>query len=443
MKSVNGALKFNGISKLSAFEISNKLRNNELKLEDVINHFIDRIKNYNHSLKVFKFFDEKIIFDELDFYNGFQKKSSNLLGIPIGVKDIFNTIHMTNSMGSKIYEKYLPGNDARVVFDTRRNGGIIFGKTYSSEFAVHNPAPTKNPWDLKLSPGTSSAGSAVAVATRMVPITIGSQTAGSIIRPASYCGIIGYKPTFGTISRTGVLKTADTLDTIGFFSNYMDDIMMIFNSVRQKGQNYPIINKKMDKISNKFKEKKRIGILIGPKSQNISSNLLNSFEKFINNSKNKNFIFEKFRLSKFFDDAHKYHNILYSKSLSYYLMSEFNNQPRKFSKSLTKMILQGQKFSLSDYKKALNYQRKLIIEIEKIFNKYDFLIDLSTFSSAPIYNSNGIEDHNLIWTMGHIPSISLPVIKNQDGMPVGVQINSKRYNDYELLRLSKFLHEEI
>ena len=188
-----------------------------------------------------------------------KNKKLPLYGIPVGIKDIFNTYDAPNSFGSEIYKSYLPGNDARIVFDIRDKGGIVFGKTYSSEFAVHNPTPTLHPIDKKLSPGTSSAGSAVAVAKKMVPIAIGSQTAGSIIRPASYCGVLGFKPTFGTIARTGVLKTADTLDTIGFFSNYTDDIELIFNSVRQKGRNYPHIKNNFYTKKNNF-QKTRIRI---------------------------------------------------------------------------------------------------------------------------------------------------------------------------------------
>ena len=442
MKSINGALKFTGVCKLSAFEIVNKLQKRELKLENVVNEFLIRIKIYNKFLKVFKFFDEKMILDQIKFLKNNKTKSNNLMGIPVAVKDIFNTFCMPNSMGTKIYDQYYPGNDARVVFDIKRNSGLVFGKTYSSEFAVHNPAPTRNPWNLKLSPGTSSSGSAVAVATRMVPISIGTQTAGSIIRPASYCGVIGYKPTFGTISRTGVLKTADTLDTIGFFSNYIEDLQMIFDSTRQKGLNYPITNKKIDKVKSNLKRKKKIGILIGPKTKNANSSLLSSLEKIIKNTKNNNLVFEEYKLSNFFNDAHYFHKVLYTKSLSYYLKNEFKDNQEKLSKSLSNMILYGKELSLSDYQKAIDYQKKLILKLDKIFNKYDFLIDLSTFSSAPNYNSNGIEDHNLIWTMGHIPSISLPIIKDNKGLPVGVQLNSKRYNDYELLEISKFFYEK-
>ena len=426
----------NKITNLKAFEIINKIEKKHLTSDEVIKAFVENIIIKNKRYQVFNNFKKKTIFAQLKN----QKKTNLLLkGIPIGIKDIFNTIEHTNTMGSKIYKNYNPGNDARVVSDIRKQGGIIMGKTFSSEFAVHEPTLTKNPYNTNFSPGTSSAGSAVAVALNMVPIAIGSQTAGSIVRPASYCGVYGFKPTYGTIARTGALKTTDTLDSIGFFANCIEDLNLIYDVVRQRGHNYPLINKNLDlkRIDNQRKNLYKVGIVKGPKSNLISKSLEKKFQEVVYKN-DKKIKYTNINLKKIFNKAHSHHYIIYSKCLSYYLKDEIDKYPQKISNNLLKMIKDGEKISLDQYEFSLEYQKMIIKKIDDIFNTVDFLIDLSTFTIAPKFGENGLPDHNLIWTMSHIPSISLPLIKDRFNMPVGIQVNSKKFNDYELLNFCKY-----
>ena len=154
--------------------------------------------------------------------------------VPVGIKDIYNTERLPTEMGSSIYKNFFSGNDARVVTNLKREGCIIFCKTVTAEFAVHHPGPTKNAYSAKHICGTSSSGSAVAVSTGMLPFALGSQTAASTIRPAAYNGIYGYKPSFGVIPRTGILKTLDTLDHVTFFSRSSKDLKIIFDTLRVK-----------------------------------------------------------------------------------------------------------------------------------------------------------------------------------------------------------------
>ncbi|MEK6857253.1 MAG: amidase, partial [Nanoarchaeota archaeon] len=182
--------------------------------------------NKNNAIQTAEYIDNKI------------KEGSNvgmLCGIPVAIKDIFNTLDFPTQHGSSIRKGYTPGNDARVVFRLKQENGIIIGKTVTAEFGVHYPGPTVNPHDFKHSPGTSSSGSAAAVASFMVPLALGSQTAGSTLRPASYCGIYGFKPSFGLIPRTGMLKTTDTLDNVGLMARTIDDLELLFDVVRVSG----------------------------------------------------------------------------------------------------------------------------------------------------------------------------------------------------------------
>ncbi len=169
------------------------------------------------------------------------KKKSIFFSIPFGVKDIFNTKFLKTEFGSIIFKNFFPGNNCRLVDIINSKQGIIFCKTTTAEFAVHYfpERKTLNPFNKNHITGTSSAGSAVAVACGALPVSLATQTAGSIIRPASFCGVIGFKPSFGALDRTGVLKTADTLDTVGLFSSDINGLKKIFTNLIQFSNQYP------------------------------------------------------------------------------------------------------------------------------------------------------------------------------------------------------------
>jgi len=173
------------------------------------------------------------------FKLGEQSNKKSLANLVVSVKDNINTLGHRTSFGSSLFKEYRPGNDARVVDSLRREGALIAGKVECAEFAVHTPGLARNPRDPRLSPGTSSGGSAASVANESADLSIGTQALGSIIKPASFCGVIGFKPSFGLIPRTGVLRTADTLDTVGFFSKSISIIQKAFEATRVKGADYP------------------------------------------------------------------------------------------------------------------------------------------------------------------------------------------------------------
>ncbi len=229
-------------------DILRKYRNNEFDIIEWNKSFISVIKRKDKLIKSWAYFDEELWLKNLNFVlEKHPRQHDKLLGIPVGIKDIFNTIDMPTCMGSPLWKGFTPGNDARVVHNIKFQGGIIAGKTVTAEFAVHSPNETRNPRDVNYSPGTSSSGSAASVASGMIPLAIGTQTAGSIIRPASYCGIYGFKPSFGTLPRTGMLKTTDSLDCVGLFATNIDDCKLLFEVMRVKGLDYPYVHQYLEK----------------------------------------------------------------------------------------------------------------------------------------------------------------------------------------------------
>lgn len=258
---------------LSASEFLKLKARGQISTREYVSSCLDRISEVDGVLHAWEAHDRTLIEERISVIEGREempdRMSVSMAGVPVGVKDIFNTYDYPTGMGSEIMKGYTPGNDARVVSNIRLEDGIVMGKTVTAEFAVHHPGPTLNPHDLTRTPGTSSGGSAAAVASMMVPVALATQTGGSCIRPASYCGVHGFKPSFGLLPRTGILKTTDTLDSIGIVSRAVDDLELMFEVLRVHGHNYPISEQALnDPLRRTVKDRPwRVGVVRGPKSQ--------------------------------------------------------------------------------------------------------------------------------------------------------------------------------
>jgi Asp-tRNA(Asn)/Glu-tRNA(Gln) amidotransferase A subunit family amidase len=432
--------------KIPAFELIFLYQQSKIKPSEYLESLISRIEKLNPILKTWVHLDNKRIFEKtikLDAKQNF-KNLKPLFGIPIGIKDVFNTWDFPTEMGSKYWKGFTPGNDARVVHDIRMDDGIVLGKTDCSEFSVHSLGTSKNPYDDQRTPGTSSSGSAVAVSTFMVPISLGSQTAGSIIRPASYCGIYGFKPSYGLIPRTGMLKTTDTLDHIGFFSRNPLDLELIFNSVRVKGRDYPLSESALNDtnrqtVNNRPWKIKFIKTQVWEKAEEYTKNLTRNFIARL--SQFDDFEIEEFSLPDSFNDAHKHHEILYKRSLYYYFKDELQNK-ENVSDDFFTFASAGSKITQEEFEKSTSYQSKLRLLLDNLFNDFDIIITYSTAGVAPMLNEKENEDTSLIWTMCGTPSASIPALKTSDNLPLGIQVVSRRFNDYLLLNFIKLLKEK-
>ena len=220
--------------KLSARTIVSLIRNKKLKSTEVMEALIGLSNQFDDKLKVWETFDPQLALEnsksiDSNIAKGLDEYS--LLGVPVGIKDIIYTKDQLTTFGSKIYSQFIPKYDATVVRLLKQAGSVIMGKTVTTEFAYMDPPPTLNPWDSECTPGGSSSGSAVGVASGIFPIALGTQTAGSVVRPAAYNGVVGLKPTFGLISRYGIMPFAWSLDTVGVFARWVDDVIMLFEQL--------------------------------------------------------------------------------------------------------------------------------------------------------------------------------------------------------------------
>ena len=206
------------IISLSLEQLATKIKDAQLSSVDVCKAFIERIEKYEKDIKAWAHFDKKVLLEkaeEADEHRRSGKPLGSLHGVPVAVKDIIGTIDMPTECGTVIRKGKSYSQNAEIIDMLHSAGALVMGKTATSELAFLGPSDTTNPHDNSRTPGGSSSGSAAAVASFMAPVSIGSQTGGSIIRPASYCGVVGYKPTYGLISRNGVLRTSYNLDHMG------------------------------------------------------------------------------------------------------------------------------------------------------------------------------------------------------------------------------------
>ncbi len=419
------------------FSILKKLKNQNTK--KIKKFFSGYIKNYIKLDKRFNFNEEinkKYIFNQLKNIK-FQNKPLKYL--PIGIKDNINTKILSTNFGLKNKKKFKIGNNARVVDKIIENGGIVFSKTKCAEFAVHHIGKkfNRNPYNNNHIAGTSSTGSAISVSVDALPITIGTQTAGSIIRPASFCGVYGFKPTYGAIDRTGILKTNDLFDTVGLLSKEIKLISLLFKTLIDCSTDYPWTKKY---FLNYKKYKKKNTLKIGYFDENFkiygeaSKDVKIFYNIIINLLKNK-FHLKKFNINKM-NDLHKLHEIAYNKSLSYYIKNYSKNKS-SISKALRKITLKGEKITTKRYnltiKKIFNYKKL----IKNQLSKFDYLIIPSTFTRAPKINNSEKKDSSLIWTTLGVPCITIPVEISKEKLPYGLMIVTNDYNDLSLLDISK------
>ncbi|MEK9976188.1 MAG: amidase, partial [Pelagibacteraceae bacterium] len=320
---------------LKVEELVEKIKNAQITSVELCQLYIDRINKFEKDIKAWAHFDKKLLLEkaaEADEHRRLGKPLGPLHGIPVAVKDIVGTLDMPTECGTVIRKGKSYSQNAEIIELLISAGAIVMGKTATAELAYLGPAKTTNPHDYSRTPGGSSSGSAASVASFMAPLSVGSQTGGSIIRPASYCGVVGYKPTYGLISRNGVLKTSEKLDHVGVFGRSVEDVALLAKTLIKKD--------KLDTASvhysaeNMLNETKK-GPLFEPKFifyktdywKLVEKKSRESFEYFIKSFK-KNI--EVFDTPSYFKDIHKYHQIIYDTDLA----NNFSLYFKKYKKKL-------------------------------------------------------------------------------------------------------------
>ena len=435
------------ITSLSATELVGKLRTGDISSVDLCKTYIKRIDKYEKDVKAWAFFDKKVLLEkaeEADDYRKSGKPIGLLHGLPVAVKDIVGTLDMPTECGTVFRKKMSSSQDAEVVNLLKTAGAIIMGKTETAELAYIHPAKTRNPHDYTRTPGGSSSGSAAAIAAHMTHLSIGSQTGGSIIRPASYCGVVGYKPSYGLISRSGVLKTSEKLDTIGVFGKTVEDVALLAKTLIKKDLYDPAtIHFAADDMLEVCKK----GPIFEPKFifyktdkwKNIDKESQKAFEFLIKNFK-KNI--EVFDTPSYFKDIPGYHQIIHETDLANNFQVYYKKDKNKLSKEMRDAIGRGMKYSAKEYTDAIDFMKQSYESYKEVFEDYHGVITPSSSGVADKgLTSTGSADFQKIWTYLGLPTISLPLLTGENNLPLGVQLVGNKLDDLRFLGTANWLQK--
>ena len=436
------------IFSLSLEELAKKIKDAQLTSVEVCEKYIERIDKFEKDVKAWAHFDKKVLLEkatEADDHRRSGKPVGPLHGVPIAVKDIIGTVDMPTECGTVIRKGKSYSQNAEIIDLLHASGAIVMGKTATSELAYLGPPATTNPHDKDRTPGGSSSGSAATVASFMAPASIGSQTGGSVIRPASYCGVVGYKPSYGLISRNGVLRTSYSLDQIGMFGRKVEDVAMLAKVLIKKDKYDPAtIHYSTENILTETKK----GPIFEPKFifyktdhwKIIDKKSRESFEYFIKSFK-KNI--EIFDTPSYFKDIHKYQQIIHETDLANNFSVYFQKFKKKLSKYMQDAISNGNKYTAKEYAEAIDFMKRSYESYEEVFEDYHGVLSPSSPGVAPKgLKSTGTAEFNKVWSYLGTPCISLPLLEGENNLPLGVQLIGNKYDDHRFLGVANWLEKE-
>jgi amidase len=380
---------------------------------------------------------------------GTQRRLGPLSGIPVGIKDIIATSDMPTTNGSPIYKDHVPAKDAWVVERLRQLGATIFGKTVSTEFAWRQPGPTVNPWNAEHTPGGSSSGSAAAVAAGLVPLALGSQTLGSVIRPAAFNGIVGFKPSYGAIPRMGVHPLSPSLDHVGFFARRVDDVALGLSLLAATsdddlhGRPVPAFQIDLEHGLEPL-GKPRLGIVRFEKWSRAEPEQQRVFDAAIEKLRASGAVLEELVLAEL--DRVNWRAILtiLESEGAHLFAGLVARNPDRTSDHVKSLVANGNAISAPDYlaARALQEQRRLALGTE--MKDFDALLTLPAFGEAPRGLSyTGDAEYCAPWTFVGAPAVTLPAGFGKNGLPLGIQIVGEHRNDLHVLKTAKWVEATL
>ena len=361
-----------------------------------------------------------------------------LHGIPIGIKDIIDVAGWPTRAGSPLRDEHVAREDASVVARLRDAGAIILGKTVTTQFAWIDPPPTRNPWNHERSPGGSSSGSAAAVASGMCVAAIGSQTGGSIVRPASYCGICGLKPTFDRVSRHGVLPLSGSLDHVGVIGRCVEDLAAMFGPIVDQDHGSPRIDS----------EKIRMSPLLGRVDQffferasdDVRTVTFNAIQRLQNAGANVAAV----RLPDSFAEVHATHRRIMAYQAAREHGELYRRHSEQFGRHITSLLQEGMAIADRDYQAALDHQRRFSAQIRDLVSSFDALVIPATDTTAPAdLTSTGNPSFQSPFSYAGVPVVSIPCGVASDGLPCALQFVGRHGGETELLDIAAWCERAL
>ena len=421
---------------LSLTEASSAIHEGSLSSYRLVKSCIHRIQELEDKVQAWAHLDIEGALESAGELDRTQIKS-RLHGIPVGIKDVIDTASLPTSYNSPIYENHFPKEDAVIVKKLVKAGMVILGKTVTQEFATRGKAgPTRNPNNLAHTPGGSSSGSAAAVACGMIPLAVSTQTAGSIIRPASYCGVVGFKPSSGWTDHAGLKTIVPEADTIGFHCKTVDDAEWVW--VELTNPNLPSDRQ----VTNRRPLK--IGLCRTPKWQEAEEISQLALHEAAERLSLAGAVVEPLVLSEAFTDLFEAHDLISDFRAVQSLSFELEHYPEMMSSGLMDKLIKTKKINHADVERALKLRRDCSESRSELFKNYDLIMTLSSPGCAPTLKSGelGASTFSKIWTLLGMPSINIPLPKKH-ALPIGIQLVGQFQRDDQLLQLAKKVYADI
>jgi Asp-tRNA(Asn)/Glu-tRNA(Gln) amidotransferase A subunit family amidase len=430
---------------LGAAELVRQLKAGALSARDYALALLATVEQAEADVGAWAFLDRTYLLAQADAADEARRAGRELgplHGVPVGVKDIIDTADMPTENGTILHAGRRPQRDAAVVARLRAAGALLMGKTVTTELATYAPGKTRNPHHLEHTPGGSSSGSAAAVAARMVPLAVGTQTNGSVIRPASFCGVVGYKPTEGWISRRGILQQSPVLDQVGVFARSVEDAALLAQCLAGHDADDPATQARpVPHLAAGEQAESPAPPVIGfartalwervaPAARTALAGLVASLGTRV----------AEVELPQECAAAPELHRLLMEADIARSFEREYERGGAQLSESLRGQILRGRQVSAADWQRAMERRAAIRGAVDGLFERFDALLTPAALGTAPRgLQSTGDPVMSTLWTFTGQPAISLPLLRGPDGLPLGVQLVGRLGDDARLLRAARWL----
>jgi len=430
---------------LGLAEAAAGIRDGRLSSVELVGDCLERIDKVDGDIEAWAFLDRDHAMQQALAADDRRKQGKPvgvLHGVPVGIKDIFDTGDMPTEFGSKLWAGRTPRRDAAAVARLRAAGAVILGKTVTTEYAYFNPGKTRNPHNKEHTPGGSSSGSAAAVAAMMVPGAIGSQTNGSVIRPAAFCGVVGFKPTHGLIPRSGALLLSRALDHVGVFARSVGDAALLAQVLAGFDDEDPDTRVLasppfVEAAASEPPLPPRFAFVRSPAWKHAEKVTTDAFTELVETLGEQ---VSEVGIGESFDRALDMHRTVMEVEMAHNLHRDFEQGGESLSKVLRALIERGRKALAVDYTRAIAASAQLNGALDGIFDEYDAILTPAAPGPAPRgLDNTGNPAFCTLWTYLGTPAVTLPLLQSQTGLPIGVQLVGRRGNDARLLRTANWL----
>jgi Asp-tRNA(Asn)/Glu-tRNA(Gln) amidotransferase A subunit family amidase len=434
---------------LTLADAADEIREGRISSTELVADCLKRIDEVEDKVQAWAYLDREHAMRQAvaaDDHRKAGKATGPLHGVPIGIKDIFDTADMPTELGSPFWAGRTPRRDAVAVATLRAAGAVILGKTVTTEYAYFHPGKTRNPHDAERTPGGSSSGSAAAVAALMVPGAIGSQTNGSVIRPAAFCGVVGFKPTHGLIPRSGALLLSRALDHVGVFARTVGDAALLAEAMAgfdgEDPDTRPIARPPLAAVAASDPPlPPRLAFVRTPAWPQAEPVLEPAFAEL---TAALGEAASEVVLGPSFDRILDLHRIVMEVEMAHNLHRDYEQGGDRLSPVLRALIERGRAYPAVDYTRALAAPAALNTMLDDVFNEYDAILTPAAPGEAPRgLDRTGNPAFCTLWTYLGTPSVTLPLLQGENGLPIGVQLVGRRGNDARLLRTARWLVETV